>query len=76
MTRLLVYWCMGCVVIGAPLGARIDQCPTEKIEWPQMAAAVAIWPAVLAAAFMLKPDIPKTACAAATSSSVTSKEAK
>ena len=61
MSKLIVYWVIGCIVVGPAMGARMNDCPNADISWQDMAAAVAIWPAVVAAAFMLKPG-GHTAC--------------
>lgn len=63
MKHMLVYWCIGCAVVGFPLGGLINECPNAKFEWREMAAGVAIWPTIIAAALVVKPGR-KTSCEA------------
>lgn len=63
MKMLLAYWVIGCIVVGPAIGSNMNDCPQAKVLWPDMVAAVAIWPGVLAAAIALKPG-PKTSCTA------------
>jgi hypothetical protein len=71
LNKLIVYWVIGCIVVGPAMGARMNECPNAEVRWQDMTAAVAIWPAVLAAAFMLKPNPgARTSCEAATNGAV------
>ena len=66
MKPLLLYWFVGCVVVGLPLGSLLKECPNAKVNSAEMVATAAMWPAVLLAAFTMGPQ-PKTGCEAAMS---------
>jgi hypothetical protein len=45
--ELLIYWIVGCLLVGAGLGQRELRCPREKsMSEVDIVAAVATWPAV------------------------------
>ena len=54
MKPLIVYWVLGCLVIGPALAGRLNDCPKDDVEFSQVVRAVAVWPALLIAAIGLK----------------------
>lgn len=59
MEKLIIYWVIGCVVVGIPAGRIIAECPQAKFEAATALAQTAIWPLVLVAAIAMgKTDRP------------------
>jgi hypothetical protein len=57
MKLLLVYWLVGCWVVGTSLALRLNACPADKLDSAaELLALVAIWPIGLAASFSLPKD--------------------
>lgn len=52
MKKLLVYWVIGCVLIGFPIGRLMTKCPNDKIPPDAVIVSVAVWPAMLVAAIV------------------------
>ena len=66
MKSLILYWFVGCAVIGFPLGTFITECPNSKIKVGAIIEMVATWPVVIAMALARtgKPPLPKSVCEA------------
>jgi hypothetical protein len=67
MRAVLVYWIIGCVLIGLAYGQMITECPKDKMPTSDMVGAISIWPAFFAAAIARtgKPPLPQRVCEAA-----------
>lgn len=44
---LLVYWLIGCLIIGVAAGGVMRDCPDHSIAFVDVASAVAVWPWLL-----------------------------
>jgi hypothetical protein len=64
MKNLLIYWVIGCFVIGMPLGSLITECPKAKLPVAEVVGYVAVWPVVFAMVLSRigQPPLPKTGC--------------
>lgn len=52
MHRVLFYWVVGCIIIGLAIGEGRKVCPSDAPPpMATMVEMVAVWPALLAAAF-------------------------
>jgi hypothetical protein len=57
MKAILIYWIIGCFVIGPAIAGRMNDCPNDKVEATTIVSMVAVWPVALIAAIGLKsPD--------------------
>lgn len=57
MTNWLIYWVIGCLIVGAGWGMSLKKCPNDKLELLsyQTLVLVAVWPAVFTASWTM-PD--------------------
>ncbi len=64
MKFLLIYWVIGCFVVGLPMGAIVTECPKAKINTVDVVGWVAVWPLVFAMVISRigQPPLPKTGC--------------
>lgn len=54
MRYLLLYWCIGCLLVGLGLGANLGECPNdEHPATSQHLIAAAMWPMFITAAMSL-----------------------
>lgn len=51
MKAWLVYWCIGCAVVGLPLGNIMRECPNTDIRPIFLVGSIATWPAIIFASF-------------------------
>jgi hypothetical protein len=50
MRGFLVYWLIGCLLVGLGAGLRENRCPNDRIEPVGYVVEIATWPASLALA--------------------------
>jgi len=58
----LVYWLLGCALVGMCLGSAHNKCPNDPIDSAETALAVSVWPAWIFAALMISPPSKPYAC--------------
>lgn len=46
-----IYWVFGCLLSGAAIGARLNDCPNENTKVGKIAEMVATWPVIIGFAF-------------------------
>lgn len=50
---------MGCMFMGAGMGAHMERCPNDPIlSFGELAASVAVWPAWFVAGVVVKRELP------------------
>ena len=60
MKVILIYWVIGCLIIGAAFGHSLKDCPLDKRpNVNDVLVSVAIWPAMLTALWVNGPVPPK-----------------
>lgn len=64
MKAFLIYWTIGCAVVGFPMGLIITECPAAKIETVDIVGLVVTWPTLIFAAVVRtgQPPLPKAKC--------------
>lgn len=60
MRALAYYWLIGCVLLGAAFGLRLNKCPNAKLPAGDAIVFVATWPAAFGYAIVSGPS--KTEC--------------
>ncbi len=67
MRIVLIYWLIGCALIGYSLGNGYRKCPNDaRLTQVETVAAIAIWPAVLVGALAMIGGNYQTECSAKT----------
>lgn len=64
MKALIVYWIIGCIILGGAQGKLFTECPNDpyKIDSSDL-VAIALWPAILMAAYEARgANFPKHSC--------------
>lgn len=50
MKAWLIYWLIGCVIVGLPLGSLLRECPDADVKTADIMVVIATWPAIIIAA--------------------------
>jgi hypothetical protein len=50
MKAWLIYWFVGCAIVGVPMGSLMRECPDAEVKSADVLTAVATWPAIIIAA--------------------------
>ncbi len=62
MKAWLVYWILGCALVGFAQGGYWSRCPNDEISTFEVLAMVSIWPTAIFGALALTGPLPKTQC--------------
>jgi len=60
MKALLIYWIIGCIVIGVGAGVTQRQCPNDIFDVSKMVQVIAVWPGFLIGGIVA--NLPKSEC--------------
>lgn len=64
MKLVLIYWIIGCCVVGPGMGLAITRCPNDPIDSAEALRNAAMWPAIIVGALNLPRGFkfPATVC--------------
>lgn len=62
MKAWLVYWILGCALVGMAQGSHWSRCPYDEVSTFEAIAMVSIWPTAIFGVFTLNTSLPKTQC--------------
>jgi hypothetical protein len=64
MKALLIYWIIGCVLMGLVFGKMLQKCPSDPVDYAELVATVAVWPLLVVGVVSLPASfiIPEAQC--------------